>query len=199
LEATGNATELVHLSLPRSQAAAKELFRIAERALIAFPLYTDAMPGPVMEFFESLEELCGRANNPTVAFLVQSGFPEAGQSRSVEHWLGLLAKRLGTPSLGTIVKGGIEGIQAMPAWMTRKLFSQFEQLGRNLGQSDRLDPKALRELAGPDWTSHWRLPFFKLWTRFGAAAYWNGQLKSNGAFARRFDRPFETTAGDSRS
>jgi len=199
LEAAGNATELVHLSRPRSQAVAKDLFRTTERAVIAFPLYTDAMPGQVMEFFESLEELCGRANNPSVAFLVQSGFPEAGQSRPVEHWLGLFAKRLGAPHLGTIVKGGIEGIQAMPAWMTRKLFSLFGQLGRSLGEGDRLDPKALRKLAGPDWTSRWRLPFFKPWTRFGAAAYWNGQLKSNGAFARRFDGPFKSTAGDSRS
>jgi hypothetical protein len=196
LQAAGCSTEVEHLSLPHSQTRAKALFQRCERVLIAFPLYTDAMPGQVMAFFESLEDLCGRANNPRVAFLVQSGFPEAGQSRAVEHWLGLLAKRLGTPYLGTIIKGSIEGIQVMPAWMTRRMFKKIERIGYQLGASDRLDPKALRALAGPDWTSRWRLPFLKPWIRLGAGFYWDGQLKSNGAFERRFERPFaDASAG----
>jgi NAD(P)H-dependent FMN reductase len=193
LQAAGCATEVEHLSLPHSHPRAKALFCRCDRVLVAFPLYTDAMPGQVMAFFESLEELCGRANNPSIAFLVQSGFPEAGQSRAVEHWLGLLAKRLGTPYLGTIVKGNVEGIQVMPAWMTAKLFKKIERIGFELGASDRLDPKALRALAGPDWISPWRLPFVKPWIPLGAASYWNGQLKANGTFARRFDRPFADT------
>jgi hypothetical protein len=190
LNAAGCSTEIEHLSRPHSHPRAKALFQRCERVLIAFPLYTDSMPGQVMAFFESLEDLCGRVNNPSVAFLVQSGFPEAGQSRAIEHWLGLFAKRLGAPYLGTIVKGSIEGIQAMPPWMTRKLFKKIERMGHDLGTSDRLDPKALRELAGPEWTRRWRLPFLKPWIRLGAATYWDGQLKANGVFERRFDRPF---------
>ena len=194
LQAAGHSTEVVHLSLPRSQGAAKEAFRRAERVLVAFPLYTDAMPGIVMELFASLEEFCGRTNNPSLAFLVQSGFPEAGHSRAVERWLELLAKRLGARHLGTIVKGGIEGIAAMPPSMTRSLFQQIEELGRDLGVTGRLDPSKLRRLAGPDRMSRWRLPFFGLLIRMTGAAHWNRELRSNGAFARRFDRPFDITA-----
>ena len=190
LQRAGCSTEMGLLSLPHGHVAAKHLFRNSERVLIAFPLYTDSMPGLVMEFFESLAEFCGRANNPSLAFFVQSGFPEAGQSRAVEHWLGLLAKRLGTPHLGTIIKGGIEGIQAMPPAMTRGLFRKIEQLGYDLGSNDRLDPAGLRRLAGPDWFSRFRLLFLRPWIRMGAASYWNGKLKANRAFDRRFDRPF---------
>lgn len=197
LQAAGCSTELEHLALPHSRTRAKELFGRCERVLVAFPLYTDSMPGQVMAFFESLEDLCGRVNNPGLAFLVQSGFPEAGQSRAIEHWLGLFAKRVGSPYLGTIVKGGVEGIQAMPSAMTRSMFKKVESIGHHLGANDRLDPKALRDLAGPDWTPRWRLLFSKPWIRLNAAAYWNGQLKSNGAFARRFDRPYADPAGRS--
>ena len=176
-----------------------QAFADAECVFLGFPLYTDAMPGQVMELVEALEEFCGRAENPPIAFLVQSGFPEAGQCRAVEHWLELFAKRLGARHLGTIVKGGVEGIQAMPRWMTRRLFRRVEALGRSLGSTGRFDPKALRKLAGPDFTSRWRIPLLKLGMRIGATPYWNRLLKGNGAFARRFDRPFESTVDSDRS
>ena len=193
LAETGHSTEVVHLALPRGQATAKEQFRRGERIVIAFPLYTDAMPGQVMELFEALEEFSGRADNPPIAFLVQSGFPAAGQCRAVEHWLELFAQRLGARHLGTIVKGGVEGIRAMPPWMTRRLFREIEGLGHSLGSTGGFDPKALRKLAGPDWTSRWRISLFRLGVRLGATPFWNRLLKGNGAFARRFDRPFEST------
>ncbi len=55
------------------------------------------------------------------AFMVQGGFPEAYQSRFVERYLEKLAKRLNCQYLGCIVKGGIEGIQTMPQFMTKRI------------------------------------------------------------------------------
>ena len=69
----------------------------------------------------------------------------------------------------------------------------LELLG--LGSTGRFDPKALRKLAGPDWTSRRRIPLLSLGMRGGATPYWNRLLKSNGAFTRRFDRSFESTRG----
>ena len=40
------------------------------------------------------------------AFLVQSGFSEALHSRGLERYLAKLARRLGSPYAGTIVRGG---------------------------------------------------------------------------------------------
>ncbi len=190
LEAAGCTTELHHLALPRERAEAPALDARAERFLLGFPLYTDAMPGQVMELFERLEPLQGRAGNPPTAFLVQSGFPEAGQSRAIERYLERLAARLGAPYLGTIVKGGIEGIQSMPAWMTRRLKERFEAIGRGLGATGRLDPRALRELAGPDWFRSWRRPVLRAVIALGSTQSWTRTLKANGAYAERLARPY---------
>ena len=72
-----------------------KLFQEAEQVLLAFPLYTDCMPGIVKVFIESLEPLCSREGNPDVGFIVQSGFPEAIHSRYVEKYLEKPSLRLG--------------------------------------------------------------------------------------------------------
>jgi len=52
-------------------------------------------------------------DNPSLGFLVQSGFPEGLHSRYVERYLESWQKRLGCPYLGTIVKGQREGVRLM--------------------------------------------------------------------------------------
>jgi NAD(P)H-dependent FMN reductase len=165
-------------------------FGQAECVLIAFPLYTDAMPGIVKAFFESLAPLCGRETNPPLAFLVQSGFPEAVHSRYVERYLENLARRLGCPYLGTIVKGGCEGARMMPA--ESKLFLSLQQIGATWGQTGRLNEDQLQDLAKPERFPRWMGPLFRvlLKTRFGHQ-YWDSQLQENGAYERRFARPYE--------
>ena len=95
-------------------------FQQADAVLIIFPLYTDSMPGIVKQFFESLvasEIQPGKK----IGFIVQSGFPEAVHSIYVERYLKKLTQRLKGEYLGTVIKGGVEGIQIMPPWMTKKL------------------------------------------------------------------------------
>ena len=79
-------------------------------------------------------------NNPPIGFLVQSGFPEGAHSRFVERYLEKLAARLGSPYLGTIVRGGGEGTRLMPDKMNRKLFDALQALGRGFAVQGRLDP-----------------------------------------------------------
>jgi hypothetical protein len=190
LAQAGQNVEIRHLAVPAERHAAPEYFARAERFLLGFPLYTDAMPGQVMDFIERLAPLCGRTGNPPVAFLVQSGFPEPGQSRAVEALLERLARRLGSEYLGTIVKGGVEGIQTMPSWMTHKLVGRMQAIGRSLGKTGTMDARALRQLAGPEWLRGWRAPIMRLAVGLGTAMYWNGELKKNGAYERRFDKPY---------
>ncbi len=102
------------------------------------------MPGIVKAFIESLAPFKDRPDNPPLGFLVQSGFPEAAHSRFVERYLQKLAQRLGSPYLGTIVKGGAEGTRIMPENMTHDLFAALEQLGRGF----RPDRPARPRLAG---------------------------------------------------
>jgi NAD(P)H-dependent FMN reductase len=193
LEAAGHATELLHLALPAEADAAPERFAAAERVVLGFPLYTDAMPGQVMEFIERLEPFQGRPSSPPVAFLIQSGFPEPGQSRAVERYLELLAARLGSRYLGTIVKGG--GMSARTPAAARWVRA-LEELGRDLGQADHLDPGRLRRFAGPDWFEGWRALVLRLVLRFRANPKFDQFLAKNGAFERRYDRPYAAAAPD---
>ena len=50
----GNTSERFYLNRIKDQPAAAAAFRRAEAVLIGMPLYTDAMPGMVMAFFELL-------------------------------------------------------------------------------------------------------------------------------------------------
>jgi NAD(P)H-dependent FMN reductase len=105
-------------------------FSAAEVIWLGFPFYTDAMLGIVKSFIELLAPLIGRADNPPIGFLVNSGFPEALHTRYVERYLEKLAVRLNAPYLGTIVKGGGEGLRMMPAERTVDLFGNLQELAR---------------------------------------------------------------------
>ncbi len=189
LESAGEEAEILHLAQPAVAAAAPERFAGSERFVLGFPLYTDAMPGQVMDFIERLAPYAGRPANPPVAFLVQSGFPEAGQSRAVVRYLELLAKRLGSLYLGTIVRGGVEGIQRAPEKKTRRLLAGIENLGHDLGFHGQLEAAALRELAGPERFAGLSALIVRLILPL-ANLEWNRRLRENGAYARRFDRPY---------
>ncbi len=169
----------------------RQAFAEAEHVLLGFPLYADAMPGMVKAFIETLEPFCGRANNPSIGFLVQSGFPEAAHSRYVERYLERLAQRLGCPYTGTIVKGGGEGVRAMPPEKNRALFETLRQLGATYGQTGQFDPALLARLARPERFPKWMAPVFQMLLKTKIAnMYWDNPLKENGAYERRFARPY---------
>jgi len=186
-----NNVEMAYLSRVKEVAGHVKLFENAERVILGFPLYTDAMPGLVMNFFQHLEPLCGRDTNPDIGFVVQSGFPESIHSRYVEKYLEKLAERLGCRYLGTVVKGGCEGIRVMPPLMTRKLFNAFYRLGVHFGNTGAIDAEIVASLAKRE-----RMPgigrfFISLLGMTGLTnVYWNSQLKKNHAFDKRFATPF---------
>ena len=192
----GGQVETHHLNRLQETGKLVQAFSEAECILFGFPLYTDAMPGMVKHFIEALEPFTNRGANPPLAFLVQSGFPEGLHSRYVERYLEQLANRLGSPYLGTIVKGGGEGTRVMPAEMTAQLFSRLESLGAGLTADGRLDPAVLKEIAYPERFSPWLSPIFKVFLRLPMAhAYFDNMLKQNGMFGQRFARPFAEKSG----
>jgi hypothetical protein len=186
-ETAGNSYEVYYLVKRGDRDAAVEAFGGAEVALLAFPLYTDAMPGIVKDFIERLAAYKGRSHNPAVLFLVQSGFPEASHTEPISRYLEKLARRLGCHFLGVIRRGGVEGIQVMPPPMTRKLFEAMREFGRGFGRCGRLNQETVRAFAGPA-----RLPKIGLYLNnwMGRITFWNPQLKAHGAYGRRFDKPY---------
>jgi hypothetical protein len=141
LEGFGGEGKIHHLVFRNDLEEQVEAFRKADCIWLGFPLYTDGMTGLVKTFLEALEPLKGKSDNAPIGFLVQSGFPEALHSRYVERYLVRLAELLGSPYLGTIVKGNGEGTRLMPETMNRRLFENLIVLGRELAENGCLDPE----------------------------------------------------------
>ena len=196
-EATGTSCERLYLNRRGEQERFRDAFAAADSVLLAYPLYTDAMPGIVKQFIETLAPLCAdQGQKPALAFLVQSGFPEAAHSRPVERYHTALARRLGCRYLGTIIRGGVEGIQSRPEKMSRRLFVRFEELGRRFGRSGVLDAALLMRLARPERLPGWMGLLLRLLSLTGLTnLYWNWALKANGAYSRRFARPYQPQKG----
>jgi hypothetical protein len=188
--------ETYHLVRMTETGQMVQAFAGAECVLLGMLLYTDAMPGVVKHFIEALEPLAGRENNPPLAFLVQSGFPEGLHSRYLERYLEKLAARLGSPYLGTIVKGGGEGTRVMPPQMTNALFTHLQALGAGLATSGRLDPALLQAVAKPERYPAYLGLFFRISLRLPFAhAYFDRMLKQNGVYEQRFARPRRVDCG----
>lgn len=160
-----------------------------DAALIAFPLYVDSMPGHVKKFIETLEPLCGKLPDLKLLFLVQSGFPEATHSKYVGRYCKKLTKRLGAKYTKTIIRGGSEGARLMPD--NFKDFIKLQELGREFGETGSLDEPILNEIAGPEKLSDAILSKFPPFTDEPAFTdYWDEQLIKNGAFEKRFAKPY---------
>jgi len=186
----GNSYQVFYLNRVKHTERFVQAFAEAEHVLLAFPLYWDAMPGLVKAFIEALEPLRSREGNPDIGFIVQSGFPEAVHSRYVEKYLEKLAVRLGCKYVGTIVKGGGEGARVMPD-RYGKPFEMFYQLGVTFGETGQFDEALLQKLAKPERYPKILWPLFQLFLKTKlATSYWDNQLKGNGAYERRFARPY---------
>jgi multimeric flavodoxin WrbA len=187
----GGDCEIHHLVRVKDCDQQVHAFQEAECVWVGFPLYTDAMPGVVKNFIEALEPLRRRENNPPIGFLVQSGFPEGLHSRYVERYLERLALRLGSPYLGTIVKGSGEGTRIMPPEATQGLFEKLISLGSSFASNGQLDPVILKEIAKPERYPLALNPIFRLFLRLPIAhGYFDRMLKENDVFERRYDTPF---------
>ena len=164
----------------------------ADTLLFIFPLYTDAMPGQVKYFFESLSGIDMKGK--TVGFIVQSGFPEAYHSVFLERYLEKLTRRLDCQYLGTVIKGGAEGIQMMPPYMTRRLYIRFFKLGRYFALSGAFNQKIVKKLRTPYRMNALRRSIFKIMMATGTANfYWNVKLKANHVYEKRFACPYLTS------
>ena len=183
--------EMYNLNRLKSLDKHVEAFENAECIWFGFPLYTDAMPGMVKTFIEALDPLRNRESNPPIGFLVQSGFPEAHHSRYIERYLQKLAHRLRSPYLGTIIKGGGEGVRMIPVDRNAKLFDALQRLGWSLARTGSLYPELVRVVSGIERYPAILAPFFKIFVRLPIASwYWDMQLKKNGVYEKRFAQPY---------
>jgi multimeric flavodoxin WrbA len=163
----------------------------AENIIVIFPLYTDCMPGIVLEFFEALVAK-GSKGTQRLGFIVHSGFPESVQSEPVERYLAKFAERTGYEYLGTIIKGGTEGVRMMPEQMTRKLFKMLYELGTSFAENGSFSAEIKEALSSPRSLSGFGRFGYRLLGLTGfSKMYWNSNLRKYNAYKDRFAKPFE--------
>ena len=163
----------------------------ADAALFFFPLYTDCMPAVVMAFFEKLRDFRPSGGRPRVGFVVQSGFIESVHSLALERYLEKLCRRLGVPYLGTVIRGGGEGLKEKRAFGYREVTEAFTRLGEHFGRTGELDAgivESLRRIVKLP------LPMRLLFGLLGVLGltdfHWNRQLRAKGAYEERLARPY---------
>jgi len=158
----------------------------SEVIIIAFPLYTDAMPGITMAFIEALRPHIDRFETHTFCFIVQSGFPERIHCEPVEKYLVRLTEILGAKYGGTLILGG--GMMMNP-----KRFQIVNHIGARLSDTHIFDETCIKKA-----TPLIRFPvvsrgIISLATKLPIAqSFWDSQLRANGAYERRFDHPYES-------
>jgi hypothetical protein len=195
-EAGGEEPDVLTLAKPQEAARAAEVFAGYDAVVLACPLYTDAMPGHVKAFIETLASHKRGEDLPCLGFVVQSGFSEAVHSRHLERYFEKLARRLGAPYAGTALRGGGEGIRMMPDRANARLFERMRAFGGDLLRVGHFDAERLREHAGRERYSPARAAFMGVAGRLPVFSwYWNSQLKRNGAWERRFDAPYAEAYG----
>jgi hypothetical protein len=188
--AGGDTTGPLHLVRPAHAAHAVRAFPQADAVLLAFPLYADALPAPAVAFVHRLAPFVGRPRNPALLFLVQNGFAEALHLRPVERWLEKLARRLGAPYLGSILKPGAEGMRDRPPFLESPILRRLEALGRTLASEGRLDQGIIAALARRERLGAGLLgPLRLALGRRLSTWWWDRQLDANGALALRDARP----------
>ena len=141
---------------------------------------------------ENLQYFIHHDNNPRLGFIVQSGFPESHHSIYVESYLKKLCEKFNSEYIGTAIKGGVEGIKNKPAWMTKKVFNQFEELGASFAKTGFFSENIEAKMIKPFQLSPTRIAFFKLMQKTGLINFfWDSQLKKNNAFDIRYAKPHE--------
>ncbi len=167
-----------------------EEFKNYEVVLIGFPLYADWTPGFVKLFFEAMGENIQPFKDKQFLYLTQCGFPESHHCRFVEKYCERFTKRIGGKYMGTIVRGGSEGARLIP----EKFFKdskKLAQLGKIFEAEKRLDKNLLKSIAKPEKLTKAGLTRMRLMLKTPFSnLYWNSQLKKNGVFEKRFDKPY---------
>ena len=173
-----------------SDEALKKAFIERDTIIIAFPLYTDSVPGRVKYFLELMgtEDWSGKR----IGVIVQSGFPEAIHTSYIARYFEILAGKMNSNFSGAVIKGGLEGIRLQPPRLTAGLREDFRKLGSHFRDTGLIDQDIVDKLKTPWILSPGRRLVYRCMSILGIAnLYWNYNLRINKAFKQRFARPYE--------
>ena len=168
----------------------KEEFKNAEKVIFIFPLYTDAMPGMVKEFFEEAEEY--NSENKKLGFIVHSGFPEAIHSECLAEYLKRFAEIIKAEYTGTVIAGGSEALKFTDEKMQNKKLAPFYALGSGYASNSKFDSEITENLSKIRRFNGFILVILKICISLGIFNInWNKILKKNGSMDKRLAKPYK--------
>jgi multimeric flavodoxin WrbA len=177
---SGNEYEIFKLNKFTTLEDTVRIFEESELILLAFPLYTYAMPGGVKSFIEALQPLCGKCSDKKIAFLVQFGFPEAIHARPLERYLVNLSRILGCEYLGTIIKGGCDGLAAGRGMGNKSILKGIYNIGVSFGKTCMLNSDELNAYSAPEFEKQHNRFIMKIILKLINRFYWGAAIKRNG-------------------
>lgn len=191
IEGIGETHEKHVVKNLRERPSHLETVQSSDTIVIVLPLYTDAMPGVVMDFLEAIGTIKDGLKNKRFLFVVHSGFPEGRQSFPLRDYLVHYSEKLGVHLIDVIIMGGSEGVRLMPPAMLKKKRACFNGIGRSIKAHDAIDPNVKAQLLKPVELSAGARKRYKLMQLAGLSnIYWDRQLKENNVYDQRFDKPY---------
>jgi multimeric flavodoxin WrbA len=98
-------------SSPERRAGALEKLEAADLVVLAFPLYVDSLPAPVVAALESIAaERLGQSAGQRLAAIANCGFPEASHNETALAICAEFARQSGFAWAGGLALGGGEGV-----------------------------------------------------------------------------------------
>jgi hypothetical protein len=160
-----------------------------ELLVLAFPLYVDSLPHPLIRTLEFIAEHRGmhRSRSPQrLAVLVNCGFPEAGQNATAVSICRRFALETGFDWAGGLALGGGDAIGGRPLrkieFMARNVIAALDSAAESLVRGESIPEKAISLMAKP-LVPRW------LYTFIGNHN-WRVKAKKYGMKERLGDRPF---------
>ena len=188
-EASGNTTEVWHLSDKKQWADAKEAYENNADILFAIPLYVENVPGIMLEFLETLQPK--KETGTKLSFILQGGFAEASQLRCGEAYLELLPSYLNCEYNGTLIKGDNFAPSWMPEDMAEKMVVHYEKMGRSFAQKKTFDKEEVNEFAAPEYFSEKEIKQHKRIGKWIQKAAFRYIAKKNGCKKPLDDKPYQ--------
>jgi len=193
LQQQGVETETIYLYKAINTAdrieALRDAIDRADLVVLAFPLYVDTLPGPVISVFETLVEHCRQKSKTTrFAAIVNCGFPEASQNANAIAVCAEFARSAGFKWMGGLPLGAGEGmVRAQPLQQLggqgRSLRQALESAAEELADGQPVSDKSRELLARP---------VMPVWMyKLGGTIGWVMKARKNGTQKLLKSRPYQ--------
>lgn len=171
-----------------------EAIHLNDTIIIGFPLYNNSMPSSVLKLLNSMMIHKHDLKNKKIGFLVQYGFVEGIHGQAVEEWLRYWVKESGGHYMGSIIKGGCDGLSKLKKIkMSHPTIKGMTEIALYFSKHHTFDPNLLADYAAPMTQKKKNRKLMKCIIKLMNHFYWKKLMRANGVSeVASFARPYDT-------